>query len=369
MKELVANALVKARIALVTALACGGNLACSPASGPPGHPAEEPVAVGSGISGSLPVGTKLRASANVNLRTGPSTSSEILTVVAKGSTVELLLSEPTEGFYEVRRDAITGWTSGKYYSVVASDSATGGWSAAVWTPPPGTSWQWQLSGSVDTSVNVAVYDIDLFDTSAATIAALRANGRRVICYFSAGSREDWRPDASDFSSADHGNALDGWAGETWLDTRSANVRAVMGKRLDLAVAKGCDGVEPDNVDAYANDSGFALTAATQREYDGWLAAEAHARGLSVGLKNAVELVNELVGSFDWALDEECFQYGECEGLEPFISANKAVFHVEYAASSAEALAKKSSVCGHPSTSGFSTLIKRLDLDAWRLACD
>src|SRR4029079_13653563 len=65
-----------------------------------------------------------------------------------------------------------------------------------WQPHPGTSWQIQLQGTLDTSVAASVYDIDLFDTSASTIAVLRAAGRRVICYFSAGSYEDWRPDAT-----------------------------------------------------------------------------------------------------------------------------------------------------------------------------
>ena len=43
-------------------------------------------------------------------------------------------------------------------------------------------------------------------------------------------------------------------------------------------------------------------------------AEAHSRGLEVGLKNDVEQVGQLVGYFDWQLNEECFQYDECEAL-------------------------------------------------------
>ncbi|WP_414691363.1 endo alpha-1,4 polygalactosaminidase [Noviherbaspirillum sp.] len=77
-----------------------------------------------------------------------------------------------------------------------------------------------------------------------------------------------------FLASDKGNALSGWAGERWLDTRSANVRQIMQKRLDLAKAKGCDGVEPDNVDGYTNNSGFPLNASTQPNYNRILAAEA-----------------------------------------------------------------------------------------------
>src|SRR6185369_11730450 len=130
-------------------------------------------------------------------------------------------------------------------------------------------------------VAAPVYDIDLFDTPAATIAALKSTGRHVICYFSAGSYEDWRPDAASFPAAALGRALDGWPGERWLDTRADGVRAVMRARLDLARSKGCDAVDPDNVDGYTNGPGFPLTATTQLDYDRFLASEAHARGLAV----------------------------------------------------------------------------------------
>lgn len=258
--------------------------------------------------------------------------------------------------------------SGGNASGGAGGSSGGGGSSGIWAPTPGTSWQWQLSGSIDESVQASMYDIDLFDVSASVIDSLHSKSRVVICYFSAGSREDWRPDAGAFQAADHGNALDGWPGETWLDVRSANVRTIMKKRLDLAVQKGCDGVEPDNVDGYQNSSGFPLTATHQKDYLKFLAAEAHARGLSIGLKNALGLVPALVGSFDWALNEQCLEFDECGELAPFVQAGKAVFHVEYASSASAGPAKKNSVCGDASTNGFSTLIKTMNLDAYRLAC-
>jgi hypothetical protein len=90
-------------------------------------------------------------------------------------------------------------------------------------------------------------------------------------------------------------------------------------RLDLAVEKRCDGVEPDNVDAYdGNDPGFPLTYEDQIDYNTFLAAEAHSRGLSVGLKNDLAQVEDLLDLFDWALNEECFQWDECGDLQPFI---------------------------------------------------
>ena len=78
---------------------------------------------------------------------------------------------------------------------------------------PGMSWHWQLQGTLDTDPGVDLVDLDLFDTSASTIAAFQANGVEVVCYFSAGAREDWRPDAGAFPGSTRGNPLDGWPGE------------------------------------------------------------------------------------------------------------------------------------------------------------
>ena len=241
--------------------------------------------------------------------------------------------------------------------------AGGAGASGIWHPVPGTSWQWQLSGTLDTSLAVQAYDIDLFETSAQTIAGLHAQGRRVICYFSAGSYEPGRPDSSRFPAATLGNELDGWPGERWLDTRAQAVRDLMIARLDLATQKACDGVEPDNVDGYANQNGLGLTAANQLDYNRFLATSAHARGLSVGLKNDLGQVRDLVSAFDWALNEQCFQYDECDSLRPFIDAGKAVFEVEYGTQSLAA-----SVCPRANALGFDTLIKRLELDAFRIAC-
>ena len=130
----------------------------------------------------------------------------------------------------------------------------------------GMSWHLQLQGTLQ-KPNRQLYDIDLFDTPATTIAELKNQGRTVICYFSAGSYENWRPDANQFPQAALGKPLDGWEGENWLDIRNATVRSIMGKRMDLAKQKGCDGVDPDNVDGYSNDTGLPLTAAHQLDYN------------------------------------------------------------------------------------------------------
>lgn len=242
-------------------------------------------------------------------------------------------------------------------------AGTGG-APGVYQPPPLTSWQWQLSGAIDTSVDVTVYDVDMIEATDAELAKLKADGRKVICYFSAGSYEPYRPDAGEFAPADLGNELVGWPGERWLDTRSDGVRTIMKARLDVAKTRGCDGVEPDNVDAYSNDSGFPLTADTQIDFNSFIAAEAHARGLSVGLKNDVDQAADLAPLFDWALNEECYTYDECDGYAAtFIAAGKAVFQTEYVAES-----ELANVCAVTKPLGLSTILKDLDLDAYRVPC-
>jgi hypothetical protein len=52
-----------------------------------------------------------------------------------------------------------------------------------WTPAPLTNWTWQLSGPVDITKNVQVYDIDVWDVPATTITKLKQAGKKVICYF------------------------------------------------------------------------------------------------------------------------------------------------------------------------------------------
>jgi hypothetical protein len=243
--------------------------------------------------------------------------------------------------------------------------------ATWWRPAPSDTWQWQLTGKINTSYDVAIYDVDLFDTPAATLTQLHAQGRKIICYFSAGSSENWRDDFKEFRPADFGKPLDGWAGERWVDTRSQNVRRIMAARLDTAVARGCDGVEPDNVDGYANANGLKLTAADQLDYNQYLATEAHRRGLAVGLKNDLAQVSALVGSFDFAVNEQCNQFRECAKLRPFTESSKPVFNAEYKAKYRDNTdGARDALCTAAQAAKIRTLVLPLKLnDKYRYSCD
>lgn len=196
-------------------------------------------------------------------------------------------------------------------------------------PTVETTWQIQLQGTINTGYQTDLYILDLFDTPQSVIDDLQASGRKVICYFSAGTYEEWRDDEGRFTAADKGRQLDNWPGERWLNTRSSNVRRIMIDRLTLAAEKGCDGVDPDNVDGYSNQSGFALTYDSQLDYNRFLFNQAQSMGLAVSLKNDVDQVADLIDYVDFAVNESCHQWQECHRLLPFVEAGKPVFHIDY----------------------------------------
>lgn len=261
---------------------------------------------------------------------------------------------------EPASDSATTSDSTATDTATSPDAPTSGY----WYPTPGTSWQWQLSGTLDTSFDVQAYDIDLFTTTEAQIAALHTAKRKVICYFDT-AYEPGRPDSAKLDPY-KGNPMDGWPGQYWLDVRQPAVLDVMKARLALAQTKNCDAVEADDVDARSNDPGFPITAAEQQAFIRALAKEAHARGMGFALKNDLEEIGALLADVDFAVNEECFAYSECDALKPFIAAGKAVLQVEY--TSGDLAAKGATVCPKANALDFDTLIKRLDLDAPRYAC-
>jgi hypothetical protein len=229
--------------------------------------------------------------------------------------------------------------------------------------PLNATWQIQYSGEMDYSLDVDVYNLDLFDTDQAIISQLLDRGVFVMCYFSAGSYEEWRMDADQFPPEVLGNAMEGWEGETWLDIRRIDLLSpIMAARLDLAQEKGCDGVDPDNVNGYENDTGFPLTPEDQIAFNMYLSTEAHKRGLSIGLKNDLDQIPELVPYFDWVLNEQCFFYEECHLLLPFIEAGKPVFVIEYEVAPEE-------FCAQSREMNFNALHKNLELDAYLVSCN
>jgi len=272
-----------------------------------------------------------------------------------------------------------------------------------WVPPLQSRWQYQLeaaqteagdcafpgTGGIDTGIAAApfvgggmvspqVFDIDaLVDPicapggtndvdNAAAVAAIHTAGGRAICYLDAGTDEPFRPDHQDYLDFDAacggcllGRSVAGFAEERWLDIgdRHGQRTFVLGRvaaRLERCRVAGFDAVEFDNVEGYANRTGLPLSQSAQLLFNTALANLAHARGLTVALKNDLEQIRELLPYFDMAVDEQCQEFDECDALAPFVAAGKAVFQVEYRSSGA-------ATCPPANAAGRNATLKTVDL--------
>jgi len=251
---------------------------------------------------------------------------------------------------------------------------------SCWQPPLVATWQYQLQGSVNSSgqcinpatgfINTAitgtsfatgqqvaptVFDIDIYQDgkcytpnnygvlNSAAVSALHTQGDKVIGYIDAGTAETWRPDYPQYSSFNascggclFGKPVGGFRDEFWLnintsvsgtnpntgqtETAQQFIIDELSARLDKAKSLGVDAIEFDNVDAYQNKTGLTISAATQEQFDATIANLGQA--------------GDLQPYFDFAINEQCWQYNECNYPPPGLQAwpgtyGKAVFNVEY----------------------------------------
>jgi hypothetical protein len=271
--------------------------------------------------------------------------------------------------------------------------------AACYHPPLVAPWQWQIdppnthisfTDQKGRTINAVMWDIDpAFTTAvgaAGDIARLHARHKKVFCYVDVGSGEEFRTARSGapywfqfarFAPADLGRTYYGFPDERWLNPSSPHVRRIMSRRFAYAKKQGCDGVEPDNVDAYTHDTqpspgdhgtGFQLTVGDQLAYNTFIANTAHALRLSVLLKNDDGQMtsittghHQLRDYFDGALVEQCAQYGFCDEYTAFTRQRKPVFAAEYVGGQHVA-------CAPLNRLNLNGIRKHLDLGVWRIGC-
>ncbi|KAL3422760.1 endo alpha-1,4 polygalactosaminidase precursor [Phlyctema vagabunda] len=239
---------------------------------------------------------------------------------------------------------------------------------AAWHPAIGSTWGIELNQPVTMpSLRAYVFDIDLFQNDADTVAQFHAVGRRVICHFSAGTYQDWQPDSGSFPGDTLGASYKGNDSERWIDIRRKPIQEIMLQRIRMAKDMGCDGIDPDNVDGYERGkTNFDLTVADSVKYVRFLAAKAHDLKMSIGLRNSPELIDDTLDVVQWQMNEGCIETGDCSKYQDFIEAGKPVFHIEYLNTTiAETLVP---ACSTPSRHAFSTLIKTKELNAWVMQC-
>lgn len=103
-------------------------IACAPPTGEPESEgltgAEETGTTEDGLSGTIAVGATLQTTANLNFRTGPSTSKSVKYVLSDGATVTVEQASPQNGFYKVKHDGSVGWAHGNYLKVIDDGSST-----------------------------------------------------------------------------------------------------------------------------------------------------------------------------------------------------------------------------------------------------
>jgi hypothetical protein len=215
-------------------------------------------------------------------------------------------------------------------AVLALSGSATALGAGWWRLPKDPTWYWQLNGKIRFGLGVQIYDVDAFTTTAAETARLHSEHVHVICYVDVGTAENWRPDYGKFPSSVLG-APNGWPGEVWLDIRQLGVlEPIMAARFQLCREKGFDAVEPDNMEAALNESGFPITLKQQLAFNEWVAEEVHSLHMAVLQKNDSEQTPQENGFFDGALSEECNQYWpECSAYLPYLETGRPVLNAEY----------------------------------------
>lgn len=266
-----------------------------------------------------------------------------------------------------------------------------------WVPPQRMTWQWMIdhpldinnskdmgytspTGAILSYPNPEMYDIDGFyngrdpncnikDKNGVCVTGtnnavnqLHLMGKKVVCYIDTGVYENYREDAYKFPAAVIGNQDSGWNGSNWLDIRRTDILwPIMEARIKMCKDKGYDSIEPDEMVNYSNNSGFPLTYQDQLKYNKGIAALAHKYNISIALKDDPEQAVDLVNDFDWMINEECYQYQECNLLNPFSQAGKAVMDIEYKVAA-------SIFCADSNYRNWNSMQMPLNLDGGRVPC-
>ena len=238
-------------------------------------------------------------------------------------------------------------------------SSSGSW----WHPPTGVlPWQWEidhpldLSSATDMGTNdvlpngssapaPVVFDIDGILNSAATVAALHAQGDHAICYIEVGTAGNYYSAADEGIATTYyaqyqaagvlGNKLPGYA-EYFLNINAAATVSITEAMINQqCAAKGFDAVETDLDETYAGGdgtTGFTLSEADEVAYMSTLANYMHRDGLAWIIKNPDDTGDNFAATMeplaDGVLTEQCNQYSTCSALSSYFG-HKAIFNAEY----------------------------------------
>ncbi|AMQ01847.1 hypothetical protein AY601_5033 [Pedobacter cryoconitis] len=238
-----------------------------------------------------------------------------------------------------------------------------------WQPKASVTFDWCLDDLKNSDTFTAeVVDVDAFTTTAQQVAALHAQGKKVIAYISAGTIEDDRPDINLLPKEVIGQVYPEWPKERWLDIRQREkLRPWLNSRIDRIISKGFDAIEPDNLDSYSNETGFDISINDTKLYCDFLIKLAHDKGLGIGQKNVPELSAEYSKKFDWVLTEDAFDQKWENDVKPYIAQNKPVFAVEYTDRTSQSTFTNT-ICPKAKNLKYSAILKKRELNKWVFTC-
>jgi endo-alpha-1,4-polygalactosaminidase (GH114 family) len=247
-------------------------------------------------------------------------------------------------------------------------------SHAIFIPKPFTTFSIVLDTDIPKTFSAAVIELDAFETTNEQITALHAQGKKVFAYISVGSWESYRFDSKTFEKDLIGKVYPGWEDEKFLNIKALDKLAPhIRRRFDMIKERGFDGLEADNIDSYSvdedgkNGTGFKISLTDTKEYIDFLIKEAHKRGLSIGQKNAPELIETYGDLFDWALLEDPFYEDYADIFKIYTNHNKAVFSLSYLDNTSEKYFIES-VCPAAKKLHFTALLKDRNLTGIEITC-
>jgi len=206
---------------------------------------------------------------------------------------------------------------------------------AIWRPDQYQSWNIILGSKIDIGKEKAeIVEIDLEHAKDYT-SDYHNRGKKVICYFSGGTVEDYRDYFKEYKS--HSGLVRDrypeWPEEYFIDYRREEYKPLITERIKEAIKYGCDAIDVDNVDLYQLSAvkkwSDKITKEDAIKFTSWLGQKAHSLGISVGLKNCLDIIDTVGKYYDFAINEGCIKRNECYWYKNFLATGKPVFGITY----------------------------------------
>ena len=173
------------------------------------------------------------------------------------------------------------------------------------------------AAQLDPSVPAAVYDVDGFETRAATWRPTPARSQG-ICYLDVGTWESYRPDAGLLPPLGDRQALRRLPRRALARRLSLPALAPLCARFAICRTRASTRSSPTTWPATKTTPALRSALLDQLRFNRWIARVVHRQGMAVALKNDPAQVRQLLGDFDFAVVESCFDFDECDSFLPFI---------------------------------------------------